>query len=215
MKIQPYIEKLETSNQYKDFNQKYPDAFLVAGFFVLDFDTNQHVHQIDYYIPKEKKVAAFNLDGDVEVRILETMNDSIPEKLNIQTNIDLDALKGIVEDEMKNRNMTESVKKIIAVIQNLQGKKIWVVNCLLSGMELLKTHIEDESKTILSMEKSSVMDYIKKVPMQQQQQQGAEIKPSKEDIDAQIKQLDKIKEELEKEKKKLDEGDSKEKNKHK
>jgi hypothetical protein len=202
MKIQPYIEKLNSSEEYKNFQAENDDSFLVAGFFVLDFDTGKHIHQIDYYIPSQKKVAAFTLDGNVELRILETMSDKVPEKLDIQTQVDLDALKGILEDEMKNRNITESIKKIIAVVQTLEGKKIWVLNCILSGMEILKAHIEDDTKSVLSMEKASVLDYIKKAPPQQLA--GSPKQISKEDIEKQIEQLDKVKEQLEKEKEKVE-----------
>jgi len=205
MKIQPYVEKLNSSEEYKKFQGKYKDAFLVAGFFVLDFETGKNLHQIDYYIPGEKKVAAFTLDDKVVIQILDTINEKVPEKLDIQTNIDLDALKGILEDEMKNRNITEDIKKIIAVIQTIEGKKIWVLNCVLSGMEILKAHIEDESQTVLKMEKASVMDYVKKVPgaaaMQQQPKE-----PSPEDIDKQLEQLDKLKEVLKKEKERIEKG---------
>ena len=203
MKIQPYVEKLNTSEEYKKFQGKYKDAFLVAGFFVLDFETGNNLHQIDYYIPSQKKVAAFTLDDKVVVQILDTMNEKVPEKLDIKTNVDLDALKGILEDEMKNRNITEDIKKIIAVIQTIEGKKIWVLNCVLSGMEILKANIEDESQTVLKMEKASVMDYMKKMPgaaaMQQQPKE-----PSPGDIDKQLEQLDKLKEVLKNEKERIE-----------
>ena len=101
MKIQPYVEKLNTSKEYEEFQKKYNDAFLVAGFFVLDFETGQNIHQIDYYIPSDKKVAAFTLDDKVVVQLLDTVNEKVPEKLEMKTKIDLDALKGILDDEMK------------------------------------------------------------------------------------------------------------------
>ncbi|NCN99252.1 hypothetical protein COU62_01140 [Candidatus Pacearchaeota archaeon CG10_big_fil_rev_8_21_14_0_10_35_219] len=208
MKIQPYIEKLNSSQAYKDFEQKHSDAFLIAGFFVLDLESGQNISQIDYYIPSQNKVAAFNMmsDGQTDVKILEMLTKKTPEKLEIATNIDLEALKGILEDEMKNRNMSEEIKKIIAIVQTVEGKKVWNVNCVLSGMEILKAHIEDSSKTVLRMEKASVLDYIKKIPMQQQAQ-----KPKKEDIDKQLQQLDKMKEALQKEKIKLDKKQPKKK----
>ena len=201
MKIQPLIEKLESTEVYKKFKEDYKDSFLVAGFFVLDYETNKNINQIDYFIPSEKKVAAFNMKEEIGLQILETMNDKIPETLSVQTNVDLDAIKGILEDGMKNRNITEDLKKVIAVIQTLEGKKIWILNCIMSGMEILKAHIDDESKTILKMEKASVLDYIKKVPMKG----AAQGKPSKENIEKQIEQLDTLKEQLEKAKEKVKE----------
>ncbi len=165
MKIQPYIEKLNSSKEYKDFQAKYKDAFLIAGFFILDFDVGKNVHQIDYYLPSQKKVAAFTLDDKVSVQILDVLDkEKTPQKLDLNAKVDLDALQGIIQDEMKNRNMTEEIKKMIAVIQNVDGKKIWNVSCVLSGMEVLKAHVEDKSQTVLKMEKSSVMDLMKKLP---------------------------------------------------
>ncbi|MGV8131467.1 MAG: hypothetical protein ACP5N7_05210 [Candidatus Pacearchaeota archaeon] len=202
MKIQPYVQKLQASEKYKKFIQEYSESFIVAGFFVLDYETGMNVHQIDYYVPSKKQVAAFNLDGEVEVRLLDMMNkEKKPEKLDIKTKVDLDALKGILEDEMKNRNITETIKKCVAVIQMVDGKKLWVLNCVLSGMEILKAHVDDESRTVLKMEKSSMLDYVKKMPQLPPQQAP---KADKETLQKQIDQLNKLKEQLEKEKSQLD-----------
>jgi len=154
MKIAPYVEKLNNSSQYTSFSKEHKDAFMVAGFFVLDFEAGQNLHQIDYYVPSEKKVAAFTLDHGVTMQMLGMLNNQMPEMLDLKTRTDLDALKGILQDEMKNRSITEEVKKIIAVIQSIQGKKIWSVNCVLSGMSILRASIEDDTQTILKMEKS-------------------------------------------------------------
>src|SRR3989344_5021114 len=145
MKLAPYIEKLNKSQSYKDFVQKYKDAYLVAGFFILDFEAGANLHQIDYFVPSENKVAAFTLDKEVSMQMLGTMGEKTPKVLDIKVNTDLDEISGIVKDEMHNRGMTEEIKKIIAVIQNIEGKKVWNVNCILSGMEILKSHIEDQS----------------------------------------------------------------------
>jgi len=198
MKIQPYIEKLEQSPEYTKFNTQYPDSFVVAGFFVLDFETNKNIHQIDFFIPSKKKVAAFSLDDNVTLKILDAMNEKVPEKMEPSTNIDLDTLKGILEDEMKNRSMSEEIKKMIAVVHTDDGKKIWNVNCILSGMEILKAHVEDESKTVLKIEKVSMLDIIKKIPKTQLQNMAPQ-GDAKEDIN----KLNKMESEIEKEKERL------------
>jgi hypothetical protein len=212
MKIQPYIEKLNSSPEYKKFMKENSDAFLVAGFFVIDLETKQNIHQIDFYIPSKKKFAAFTLDGGIQVQIMDTMNKKAPEKLDMNTNVDLDALEGILEDEMKNRNITSSVKKIIAVLQSINGKKVWNINSVLSGMEILKAHVEDDSQTVLKMEKQSLMDIMKKIPPEQLKamQQGAKEAQSEElgsissdEAEDQIKKLDKLEEDIEKEKARL------------
>jgi len=206
MKIKPYVEKLEKSEEYKNFKIKYPDAFMVAGFFVLDLETGANIHQIDFYVPNEKKIAAFTLDEGVTLQLLDMLSKDgkTPEKLDLETNVDLDALKGILTDEMHNRGISEDIKKIIAVIQNIDGKKIWNLNCVLTGMEILKSHVEDESKTVLKMDRTSVMDIMKHMPTQALKQQSDSIpKASKDELDKEVKNLEKLEAEIQKEKEKL------------
>lgn len=209
MKIKPYMEKLNSSPEYKKFIKENPDAFLVAGFFVIDLETKKNIHQIDFFIPSKKKFAAFALDEGIQLQILDTMSDKIPEKLDIKTKIDLDALEGILEDEMKNRNITSQVRKIIAVIQNIKGKKIWNINSVLSGMEILKAHVEDNSQTVLKMEKESIMDIMQKIsPGQLKAMQQAANVPESEKVsdgeaEDEIEKLDKLEKDIEKEKQRL------------
>lgn len=230
MKVAPYVEKLNNSGEFKDFSKKYKGAFMVAGFFVIDFENGKNIHQLDYYLPSEKKIAAFTLDHKVVLQIMNMMNSKVPQKLDMKNKTDLDALKGILEDEMKNRNITQEIRKMIAIIQNLDGKKIWNINCVLSGMDILRAHVEDESQSVLKMEKNSIMDYIQKVPAAQimqkmkgaqagiqqpgqpavqvqqgAQQAGAEEQPSMSPEEAQkkLKQIQELEQEIEKEKAEL------------
>ena len=161
-----------------------------------------NVNQIDFYVPSEKKIAAFSLDGAVDLKMLEAMGieGKIPEKLESETNMDIDELKGVLLDEMHNRGMSEDIKKIIAVLQNIDGKKIWNVNCILSGMEILRSHVEDSSKTILKVEKISLMDIMKRIPAEQMQKAPVGKKKLKDEL---VK-LDKVSEQLAKEKEKLE-----------
>lgn len=212
MKIQPYIKKLNASPQYKKFKEEYKDAFLVAGFFVLDLEMGQNIHQIDFYIPSKKKFAAFTLDKEITLQILDANGEKIPEEMDMKTHIDLDAIHGILEDEMKNRNITEEIRKIVAVVQNVKGKKIWNINSILSGMDILKAHIEDSSETVLKMEKTSFVDIMKKIPMEQIQMPGKSAPGLKietaEETDAdeakeELEKLDKLHDKIEEEKTRL------------
>jgi len=209
MKIQPYVERLEKSKEYKDFHKEHKGAYLSAGFFVLDFEEKKNVHQLDFYVPRQNKMAAFTLDSGVKMQLLDLINEKVPEKLDINVKTDLDALYGILEDEMKNRNITENIKKIVAVLQNIEGKRLWNLTCVLSGMEILRSHVDDETRSVLKMEKFSMMDLIKKVPgkalagLPESKAVRGNAQPPKNDISNQIKQIDKMEEVLEKKKAEL------------
>lgn len=154
-------------------------------------------------------MAAFTLDSGVKMQLLDLINEKVPEKLDINVKTDLDALYGILEDEMKNRNITENIKKIVAVLQNIEGKRLWNLTCVLSGMEILRSHVDDETRSVLKMEKFSMMDLIKKVPgkalagLPESKAVRGNAQPPKNDISNQIKQIDKMEEVLEKKKAEL------------
>jgi len=77
MKIKPYFDRLSASKEYKDFQKNYSDAFMIAGFFILDFETGKSLHQLDYYVPREKKIAAFTLDQGISMQMLGMMNAKV------------------------------------------------------------------------------------------------------------------------------------------
>lgn len=184
MKIKDLLKKLRASPQYDSFSSAYKDAFPVAGFFVLDNENKKNLYQIDYLIPSKNKIAAFSIDHPVNMQMLDAQHNKEPLKeLDMNAVIDLDAIEGIVDDEMKNRNITESIKKIIAVFHMHEGKRLWNLNCMLSGMSLLRAHVDDESQTVLKMEKVNLFDVMKTMPGVKQQMasqgvQNAQVQPS-------------------------------------
>jgi hypothetical protein len=163
MKIQPYFDKLNESKAYKDFIAKNPEAYLSSGFFVIDFQSKKNMHQIDYYIPEKKKMQTFVLDGEeVTSKESDPVNQNIPNKIDIAVNLDLDVLKGLVEDEMKNHTITTKLQKIIAIVQNVDGKLIWNLNCITTDMGVLKVHVSDADHSVLKFDKINLFDVMKK-----------------------------------------------------
>lgn len=164
MKIQPYIEKLNTSKEFNDFKTKNPKSYFSAGFFVLDFESNNHLHQIDYFNPENKKMFTFMLDGEkVQIKEGEPSSKNFPNVIDKEINLDLDILKRLVEDEMKNHMVTHRLHKIIAILQNVDGKLIWNLNCITSDMGVVKMHISDENHSVLKFESVNLFDVVKKL----------------------------------------------------
>lgn len=165
MKFDHYVKRVEESPEYKKFREQHKKAELCAGFFVLDYEQGKPIHQIDFIIPGKKKIATFTIQDGVKMQISPLMRGAKEmEKMPGEVKIDIDELKGIVEDEMKNRTVTNTIKKIIAVIQYQDGKKIWKLSCITDGMGIIKAHIDDDNESILEFEKASLMDFMKMIP---------------------------------------------------
>jgi len=182
MKFGHYLKRVESSDVFKKFKSKYKNSKLCAGFFVLDYETGNNIHQIDYMLPNGK-IATFFLDGNIKMKISDqVIKKELPElKSDIKT--DLDTLKGIVEDEMKNRIVTEKIRKIIAILHVIDKKPVWNLQCILDGLSLLNVHIDDEDGTILKFEKHSLLDLVKSAPImafpEKSKNETSENKPNK------------------------------------
>ena len=162
MKFSHYKQRLEESHEFKAFMKKHPKAYLSAGFFVIDLEAGKNAHQIDYSLPNGK-IATFVLDSGIQMKISEqAVKKELPE-IAAEPKTDLEALRGIVEDEMKNKVVTEKIKKIIAILHIIDNKLVWNLQCILEGMGILQVHIDDTDKTILKFEKHSITEFIKRV----------------------------------------------------
>lgn len=156
MKFKKYLEKLKKSEKFKDFKKENPDSYLGAGFFVLDFE-GMDKHQIDYVF--KDKIATFDLDEE-ELKIEDRRGKKL-DKLTEDISIDLEELQEIVKDEMKNREVTDKLRKIIAVIYTSENKPIWNLQCIVGNLGFLSIHINDEDKSVLKFEKHSLMDIMR------------------------------------------------------
>ena len=204
MKFDSIVGDIAKTPEFGEFQKAHPQAFLTAGFFVLDKENGKEVLQLDYYLPNEKKIAAFTFGEKTELRLLDLLNNAVPEELARTSKIDVDELSGIIHDEMRNRSMSEEIKKVVAVLQCLDGKLVWSISCVLSGMEILKAKIEDSSKSVLSMERASILDFVKKVsPEELAKLSNSNKKLSKDDLKKELNVLDKAEGEIEKEKSKI------------
>ena len=203
MKFNHYLKKVEESKEFSKFIKKNPKAYLAAGFFVLDYESGQNMHQIDYSLP-DNKVATFIIDPEkgIQYKISETaLKKKLPKiKPGIET--DLESLKGIVEDEMKNKIVTEKIRKMIAILHIMDNKLIWNLQCILSGLEILIIHVDDSDQTILKFEKHSLMELLKPTGGLQMMPKKSGKAPGKKmttaDLEKLEQQLKKIKEKVKK-----------------
>ena len=165
MKFEHYVKRVEESDEFKKFRKEHPKAYLCAGFFVLDFEKGKNIHQIDYFIPGSKKIATFTLEEKVQLKISEPAKkiEKKLERIEGETKTDIDALKGIVHDEMLNRTVTQNVIKVVAVLQSKEGRKIWYLSCITNDFGIITVHVDDESEDVLIFEKHSFFDFIRKV----------------------------------------------------
>ncbi|MEK6884655.1 MAG: hypothetical protein AABY22_33790 [Nanoarchaeota archaeon] len=168
MKFQDFLGKVKESEDYSKYINQNKGAYLCAGFFVLDYQGGKNQSSVDFYNPTDKKMTTFRFEDKVTAVPLDVSPEMIdknliPEKVDGEPILDLEDLKGIILDEMHNRGMTYEIQKIIVVLQHIDDRLIWNCTALLSGLVMLRTHVEDASKSVILMEKNSFFDFIKPV----------------------------------------------------
>ena len=153
MKFKQLLRELREKQCYGQFMQENPDAFLTAGFFVLD-DSGNNTFQLDYFIPKIEKIAISSYPFD-RFKIQE---DEIKkaERLDENINIDICDLKEKVEDIKLKNNYNRNTNKIIAVLKD--GK--WNLTCFSSSLDILRIFVDCFSGNCDKFEKASLMDFM-------------------------------------------------------
>jgi len=167
MKASHYIKEVKKSQAFKDFIIEDPQAYLCSLFFLIDFNERHNETQVDFYSPKEKKIVSFKVGKGIE-RIplnkkVETLTHKkfVPKPLKENIRMDIDAIKPTLTDEMRNRDMTYEIEKLLAFINVADDRVMWNCTGFLKGLGLLQAHIEDSSESVLFMDKKSLFDMIK------------------------------------------------------
>jgi len=159
------LEKIESSDLFKNFKEQNPDAELVAGFFILDFLSNDTKQTLDYKI--DSKVFTFTLhnSGDITFKEDKLMDISGKPKLSEikpEVGVEVEELKGIAGVEALEHGISAKFHKIIAILQIHDGKQVWNFTCMLEGLIILHILIDSSSGEIIRFERKSMMDMIRK-----------------------------------------------------
>ena len=159
MDFDEILQKIESSDAFKKFKEKNKDAELCAGFFVIDYEKEQTQQQLDYCL-KNGDIYTFIFGDEISLKKAETVEGKAGKLENIRKEIkvDLDDVEKIVKENTKKK-----ILKIIAVLQEHEGKEIWNLTCILEGMSMLRMHIDTQAGDVLKKEEHSMFDFIKKV----------------------------------------------------
>jgi len=159
---------IESSAVFKKFIKENSNAELIAGFFVLDFISNDEKKSLDYKIPQTTKIFTFELDRNNEVTLKQDklINDpNLPKLQKIQpsTRIEIEELRAIAEKQALKHNIQSKFHKIIAVLQMHNTQQVWNLTCMLKGLIILNILINCDTGDIIKFDKKTMMDFVKKV----------------------------------------------------
>lgn len=173
MNFTQIFQRIESSEAFKNFKEKYPEAELCAGFFILDLlGTNDNKQSLDYKTENEIFTFTINIDDEIIMekdRLLDESTRPKLKKISPDIKVEVEELKSIAGIEALENGISAKFHKIIAVLQNYKGeltnsddKEVWNLTCMLEGLIILNIIIDAETGKILKFERKSMMDMIKK-----------------------------------------------------
>jgi len=167
--FQETYNRITQSKIFNQFKQEHSNAELCAGFFILDFLSNDTKKSLDYLDEKSEKVFTFDLDDNGETRLkedklIDASATSQPKLTPIKPTlkIEINELKGIIRIKKLEQGISAPLHKIIAVLQNYENQLIWNLTCMLDQLIILHVLINAETGEITKFERKNMMDLIKK-----------------------------------------------------
>ena len=163
MNLQFYLEKLYSSDVFKNFIKENPKAYMCSGFFTIDKEGKDNQRHVDFYIPDAKKMFSFRLEKEIEIIPVELVTKKIPPEIKSKIDFDFENIEKMIVDEMGKKNIKNKLQKIIFSLQNIKGKNFLVCTVFLGMLGLLKIHVDLEKQEIILFEKKSFFDLMKRV----------------------------------------------------
>ena len=162
MNLKFYLEKLQASEEYKNFMKENPKAYLCSGFFIIDKIENDGKQHLDYYMPSIKKTFSFQLENEIKLVPIEMIDEKVPAKILFDYDFDFEKIEQIILNEMIYKGIKNKLQKILLSLQNSEGKNVLVGTVFISAMGLLKVRISIPEMKIIEFEKKSFFDILKK-----------------------------------------------------
>lgn len=158
------------SKDFQEFKKEHPNSKLCAGFFILDFLSNDTKKSLDYLSENSGKIFTFDLADDGFIKFKEDklvgLSDSNPLKLTplqqLPPKIEVDELKSIVGTKKLEQGISSPLHKIIAVLQNHEDKLTWNLTCILDQLIIIHVLVNAETGEIIKFERKNMTDFIKK-----------------------------------------------------
>lgn len=163
MELHELLSKLEKSETFKKFKSENPLAFFCAGFFILDIKEGRNEYSLDYR--SADKIFSFSIYLDSEA--ITSREDSILdstkplEEVNVNVKIQLSQLKELAKGKLAIIDVKKRLEKVIAVLQNSEGKAIWNLTCMCEGFAIIILHIDANTGEMISFDSKNLFDFVK------------------------------------------------------
>lgn len=147
MNFQFYLEKLNQSEEFKEFLDKFPKAHLTSAFFSIDKTGKEdHSQSIDYYVPQTKEFISFKLSNPIQKIPMQVLEGQTFTKISSNIDFELNEIENIIQEKIKENEIKNSVQKLMYSLQQKENKNYIIGTLFLSNLALVKFVLNLETK---------------------------------------------------------------------
>lgn len=161
MNFQFYVEKLKSSEKYKQFVKENKDAFPSSCFFSIgegaDKDSKERQH-FDFYIPSKKEMISFALEDDFTILPMQIVEGKEILKISLNHDFDFNEIETIILKKMEKEGLKNKLQKMLLSLQNLNGKDFFTGTIFVSGLGLISITFDIEKRELIDFKKRSLFD---------------------------------------------------------
>lgn len=154
MKVKDLIQELQEKSEYKKFTKENPDTFFAAAFIIINLENKTEELQLDYFLPKLMKVAAFS-HPFIKPKIHDDKIKNMQPQIT-KIKIDIDALGKTCNQIIKENNSGLSPTKIIAILRD----NTWNLTCMDDALGIVRIKLDAISGKTQNFDKGSLMDFM-------------------------------------------------------
>ena len=159
MNLQFYFEKLLNSEEFKNFKDQNPNAYLCSGFIAIDKNGNDNQQHFDYSI--NQKIFSFQVEKNCQKIPIENATNQKFEKIPDNVNFDFQKLENLIQEKMQQEKINNKIQKYLLSLQRKNKTNYLIGTIFISRMGMIKTKINLDTMKIEDFEKTSFLDMIK------------------------------------------------------
>lgn len=155
------VETLRYTKEFIDYKSKHPNAYLCAGFKIIDH-LGKIPWQIDFYCPDKKIITTFIFDKSLEQKETNEISPAEEEikELNLE-NIDIDFSRTleIIDKIIQEKYPTQKSNKIVVILQKINGIETWNISHLTDQFNILNIYINAQTGEVIKEKLQQVISF--------------------------------------------------------
>jgi len=159
--FQDTVEKLYKSENYKDFQKKYKEYYIVHGFVQLNKDFSEKSNwQIGFYSKQKDNLAIFDSNPFKLIDFEEAFKEdgTIAELKKFETFLKTQQILDLLKTHLSTKYMSQIPTSFLIIVQIIDKLPVYNVTTITEAFSMINTRFDAKTGKIILDEIRSILD---------------------------------------------------------